>query len=124
MKWYKDKKRLEIEKQAIKQFPKFRLIKKRNKIGAEGKIYTKYGNKYKVTLVFPENYPNSAPEAYCTNKKLKEPPHTLSKRKLCYFYDNDWQSNYTIDVAISWVADWFDAYDHWRNYGTWRGKEF
>ena len=114
---------MRLERLALRKFPHFQFIKIGRKLGVRGKIYTRFGNIYDLKIIFPDNYPNSAPDAYCTNHNLKKAPHILSEKRLCYHY-KEWRPKYTIAVAIGWAADWFDAYDHWRNYGEWRGIEY
>jgi len=123
MPWYDDKKRLLLEKSAIEKFNGFRFIKKGSQLGAVGKITTKKGDVYDIKILFPDNYPNKVPNVYCMSPSLRDSPHQLSNNKLCYCYEYEWHSNYTVAVAIGWAAKWFDAYDHWKKTGKWKGKE-
>lgn len=122
MKWYQDKIRMSLEKKVLERFPGFLFFKKGKKIGVKGRLRTPKGNFYNIKIIFPENYPNSAPEAYCLSHLDSSSPHLFSDKKLCYHY-NEWIANYTIAVAIGWCGDWLISYEHWKKYGSWKGKE-
>lgn len=115
--------RLSIERQALERFPGFYFFKKGKKLGVKGKIYTRNGNCYDIKIIYPDNYPNNAPETFCESSLKRYPPHLLSKNKLCNHLPEEWESKYTIAVIIGWSIKWFDAYEQWKRTGKWKGRE-
>ena len=113
------------------RFPQFEMFKAfSGTILCTGWLQTNSGMRYKITVEYPADYPNSAPLVYPDDLPDTGIPHTFSDGRMC-LYDPS-EAAYsglhkyvpfdtTIADIIAWAAKWLAAYEEWRQTGSWPG---
>ncbi len=85
--------------------------------------------KHTLRVVYPDDYPNKPPEAYCERPKIRSKVHQYLDGELCLFNRNDgashgWNPSKSTGVTIvGWAIQWFYAYYSWKATGDWPGLE-
>lgn len=120
-----DEWRLSLERREMaKRFPRFQLKAMSGGFLAwHGSVSTIFGYNHNLTLVYPPDYPYSAPVAFAEERLRPGTPHIYNNGALCTHTPQEWDSNCTVVTATGWAAAWFHAYDSWRHTGEWVGKE-
>jgi len=128
--------RLLIEKEAMrKRFPGFELVKMDDdNLVWLGTLTSNSNNQYEIAVIYPRNFPNSAPLVYPVNPRIEvwdeksfRVRHQYSDGHLCLYYPGDrtFHNNTTAAVVIGVAAAWFFAYEYWLDSGKreWPGPE-
>lgn len=82
-----------------------------------------------LKILYPEDYPNRAPEAYVLKPSLYSEKHQFEDGQLCLFNPKDgtqygWNpSSGTAVTVAAWGIQWLYAYYTWRAMGKWPGEE-
>jgi hypothetical protein len=131
-----DADRLLIEREAMRsRFPNFELIKMDDgRLAWMGPIITNSGNKYEIAVIYPPNFPHSAPLVYPVNPQIEvwdetsfRVRHQYTDGHLCLYYPGDrtFHTNTTAAVVVGVAAAWFFAYEYWLASGKqeWPGPE-
>lgn len=125
--WQKNAGRLLKEREVMgKAFPAARLVKcASGSLAWDVPIRSNFGALYRVSIVYPENFPASYPLAYVVEPKIKQgTPHIYSDNHLCLFNQSDrpeksYTSKTTAATISSWVAAWVFSYEVWTRTGKW-----
>ncbi len=124
--WYDaNRERLVRENQAMQQrFPQFELKRVSKGLAWHGSLRTNNGNKYKVAVVYPSDFPYSSPTVYPIRPKISSGKHQYGDDSLCLFYPSDrtWQSNTTAATVVAWAATWLFCYESYKETGHWPGQ--
>ncbi len=82
-----------------------------------------------LKIVYPQDYPNRAAEAYVVQPKIYSEKHQFEDGQLCLFNPRDgiqygWNPATSTAVTIAaWAIQWLYAYYTWRATGHWPGRE-
>lgn len=124
--WYDNNHgRLVQENQAMQQrFPRFRLRRVSEGLAWYGNLRTNKGNYYEIAIVYPSDFPYSAPKVYPIRPKISSGKHQYKDGSLCLFYPSDttWQSNTTAATVVAWAATWLFCYESYKETGHWPGR--
>lgn len=133
--WYHDNhKRLLAEKNAMMiRFPDFKLAETSQGLTWTGYLKPRGTNRYRIALIYPDNYPHSPPKVWVIEPKINAPKHQMSDGHLCLLHPNDntWQTNTTAVTIVAMASTWIWAYEyHQKKCGCsnvpcdhWPGKE-
>jgi len=123
--------RLDVEMDAMKRFPGFRLVESDGDLCWVGRIRSSLSSRrYNIRVRYPVAFPDSSP--IVTIEKYRFPvgmPHLQGADKPCLFVPGE-GSRYGYDPArttaatfVAWTALWIHAYETWRETGRWPGRE-
>ena len=75
---------------------------------------------YKISIVYPDDFPSAAPKAYTVDPKLAAPKHQFSDGSLCLMYPGDgtWQTNTTAAQIAAMTATWLFCYEYHERHCT------
>jgi hypothetical protein len=82
-----------------------------------------------LRIVYPNEYPNRAAEAYVARPKIYSEKHQFEDGQLCLFNPKDgeqygWNPSRSTAVTVTgWAVQWLYAYYTWRATGEWPGIE-
>ncbi len=82
-----------------------------------------------LKIVYPDKYPNGAPEAFVVSPHIYSPKHQFEDGQLCLFNPKDgitygWNpSTSTAITVVGWAIEWLYTFYTWRATGRWLGKE-
>ncbi len=81
-----------------------------------------------IKILYPDEYPNRAAEAYIVKPKIYSEKHQFEDGQLCLFNPKDgteygWNPNSTAVTVAAWGIQWLYAYYTWRSMGRWPGVE-
>ena len=96
------------------RFPKFVLTKgDDDAFGWVGWLESNRGNRYKVLVDYPKNFPHEEPRAFILEPKFTS-QHMWKDGHLCLMYPDDstWQTNTTCATIMAIVAAWIFAYEN------------
>lgn len=117
--------RLVQEQKAMQQrFPKFELRRVSEGLAWYGTLCPNKGNYYEIAIVYPSDFPHSAPKVYPIRPKVSSGKHQYKDGSLCLFYPSDrtWQSNTTAATVVAWAATWLFCYESYEATGHWPGR--
>ena len=120
-----NRERLVQENQAMEnRFPQFELRRVSGGLAWYGTLRTNKGNRYKIAVEYPSDFPYSAPKVYTIDPEISSDKHQYKDDSLCLFYPDDrtWQSNTTAATVVAWAAAWLFCYESYKATGHWPGK--
>jgi hypothetical protein len=133
--WYHDNpKRLLAENAAMMiRFPGFTLTEPPKGLTWTGYLKPKGTNRYRIALIYPDNYPYSPPKVWVIDPKINSPKHQNPDGHLCLLHpcDDTWQTNTTAATIVAMASTWIWCYEyHQKRCGCsktpcnhWPGKE-
>ena len=96
------------------RFPDFKLVRgSGSTLGWVGCLKSNRGNRYKVQLVYSDNFPHEEPRAFIEEPNLVS-QHMWEDGHLCLMYPDGgtWQTNTTCATMIAIVAAWLFCYEN------------
>lgn len=123
--------RLEIEVEAMKRFPGFRLSSERENLNWQGHLRSSLtGVHYRVNIEYPFTFPDTAPVPIIENHSFPDRmPHLLLGNRPCLFVpEHGPRSGYdpartTAATIVAWTSLWIHAYETWLATGMWPGQQ-
>lgn len=134
--WYNSNPARLVEEENAMQsrFPNFQLHQLPAGLAWAGWLKPKSSaTSYKVSLVYPDDFPYSPPKAFVIEPEVDSPKHQFRDGSLCLMYPGDgtWRTSTTAVQAIAMAAAWLFCYEyHQRTCGCssvpckyWPGEE-
>jgi hypothetical protein len=126
--------RLVLEQNAVaSRFPGFQLFREEHTLFWVGTLRTNGGNRYEVTVEYPDNFPDAPPKVFPTNPKIElwrddeSFKHQYRDGSLCLFHPSDrfFEPNTTAVTVIATAAAWLFSFEQWLASGRkkWPGVE-
>lgn len=124
--WYiEDPCRLGEENMAVSvRLPAFRFLRTtEGTMILKGPLHSTGGKEYQVALVYPPDYPQTAPRVYPIPRLVG--PHTFVDGAMCLFRPDDrtWTSDSTAVTVLAIAAVWLSIREYWQKHGQWLGRQ-
>jgi hypothetical protein len=100
------------------RFPQFVLKDNAKSLFWEGILMTNFGNRYIVSIEYPDNYPYQHPLARVVRPRIrKNSPHLYANGTLCVYPELWDYKRCTAPAAVPLVAAWLAMYEIWLKTG-------
>jgi len=98
---------------ALPEFPGL-FYQKRNPelLGAAGLLTVRGATKVKVEVIFPEDYPQSAPRVFFFGPAIKKAPRLLradGSIPVPFGADQQWNPGCNSGTLLNWALEWFES---------------
>jgi len=120
MEWFQENEpRFLLEVRLLKRhYPGARVITHKGVLMVFNKFTARQGE-YTIKVVYPRNFPGSAPAAYIVKPRIEHTPHSFSNGRLCLHSSAEVGPQTSGKVICDWSIEWIRAYESWlRNGGT------